>query len=152
MNHRREHINMTTKLAAVLLALGDIPYEDAKQMTAKQIISLYHFDHGVLHGVKAINKFWNLTPRLIAKHRTKTKKDIATVAKVKRVEKRWREFMRAMQRGKKPTPETTKRRCKCGRPIGAFNRSRFFRPKADHDLCRRCWRAERDRAREENRV
>jgi hypothetical protein len=81
----RAHINLTTKLASALLALGEIPYSDAKQMTAAQIISLYQFDHGILHGVVVIDEFWNLTPRLITPHRAKSRSDTGVVAKVKRL-------------------------------------------------------------------
>lgn len=95
MSGRRDHISVTTKLASALLALGDIPYEHAKMMTAKQIISLYHFDHGILHAIKPINEPWNLTPRLIAPHREKSRKDTSTVAKVvNRLEPQHEEFRR----------------------------------------------------------
>jgi hypothetical protein len=38
-------VNLETKLAAALLTLGDITHEHAKLLTARQIISLYQFDH-----------------------------------------------------------------------------------------------------------
>lgn len=56
-------------------------------MTAEQIISLYQFDHGILHAIEPIDEPWNLTPRLIAPHREKSRKDTAIVAKVKRLDK-----------------------------------------------------------------
>jgi hypothetical protein len=40
--------------------------------------------------------------------------------------------------------------CSCGRPIVAFRSKRrhgVVRPKKDHDLCQRCWKAEQDRSR-----
>src|SRR5882672_6296640 len=61
-NRRRKHISLVTKLASALLALGHVRYEDAKLMTQDQIISLYQFDHGILHAIDPINEFWNLTP------------------------------------------------------------------------------------------
>jgi len=91
---RRRRLGLKTKLSAALLALGDIPYEHAKKMTANQIISLYHFDHGILHGVEIINEPWNLTPRLIKPHREKSKRDCSTVAKVKRVSEKHEDFVR----------------------------------------------------------
>jgi hypothetical protein len=69
-----------------LLALGDVPYEHAKAMTADQIISLYHFDHGKLHALECDDSFWNLTPRLISAHREKSRRDTSIVAKVVRNE------------------------------------------------------------------
>src|SRR6266699_4982620 len=34
MAPKRKHIDLTTKLAAALLQLGDVPYEEGKQLTA----------------------------------------------------------------------------------------------------------------------
>lgn len=85
---KRAHINMETKLASALLSLGHIPYEHAKMMTAAQIISLYQFDHGILHVNNGPDEFWNLTPRLIAMHRDKTTTtDIPAAAKSRRIDK-----------------------------------------------------------------
>jgi hypothetical protein len=89
---QRKHINLKTKLASALLALGDIPYEDSKLMSAEQIISLYQFDHGILHSTEPIDEPWNLTPRLIMAHREKSKKDTGKAAKTKRIDKKWTEF------------------------------------------------------------
>lgn len=104
---QRKHISLTTKLASALLALGHIPYEDAKEMTAAQIIALYHFDHGILHAFTQNDAFWNLTPRLIAEHRQKSRKDTGIVAKSKRITKKNEEFQRrllAKTNGDKPQP------------------------------------------------
>lgn len=65
-----------------------IPYEDAKRMSADQIISLFHFDHGVLHAIEAVDEPWNLTPRVIPEHREKTKSDVTKIAKSKRIQKK----------------------------------------------------------------
>ncbi len=82
---KREHISIKTKLASALLTLGHVDYSHAKGMTADQIISLYAWDHGILHAIEPIDSFWNLTPRLIAEHREKSKRDTAIVAKSKRL-------------------------------------------------------------------
>lgn len=113
----RKHISLKTKLAAALLALGDIPYDDAKQMTADQIVSLYQFDHGILHAIDPIDEPWNLTPRLIAPHRAKSRRDMSAVAKVRRLEPDAIEFRRkvlARPCGQKrqPTGKWPKRRCR----------------------------------------
>ena len=102
---KRRHINLTTKLASALLALGDIPYEDAKQMTAEQIVSLYELDHGILHGIEPNDAFWNLTPRLIKPHREKSKRDTSIVAKTRRIEKepeKWRELTKPKKSRPRP--------------------------------------------------
>lgn len=90
----RAHINMETKLASALLALGHIPYDDAKLMTARQVCSLYAFDHNILHAIEANNAFWNLTPRLIVAHRQKSKRDTGIVAKAKALTKDQEDFRR----------------------------------------------------------
>lgn len=84
---KRKHISLKTKLASALLELGHIPYADAKEMGEANFLSLWTFDHGILHGVEVNNSFWNLTPRLIVPHREKSRKDAGVVAKVKRLEK-----------------------------------------------------------------
>ena len=104
--NKRKHISVKTKLASALLALGHVPYEDAKQMSADQIISLYQFDHGVLWSIDPIDEPWNLTPRLINPHREKSKIDTGIVAKTKRIDKKWTEFMSKID--VKPKPVRTK--------------------------------------------
>lgn len=87
----RASLNLTTKLAAALLQLrgpdGEplIPYEHSKIMTAAEIVSLFQFDHGILHSTEPINEPWNLTPRLIPEHREKSKNDTKIAAKLKRL-------------------------------------------------------------------
>ena len=83
----RAHINLTTKLASALLALGHIPYADAKLMTADQICSLYHFDHYPIRKADGgLDEPWNLQPLGIMDHRVKTaKKDKPELAKQARL-------------------------------------------------------------------
>ena len=98
---KRKHISWKTKCAAAVLALnhaknirwGDplyITYADAKQMTEDQFLSLYHWDHNILHETEDPNRdmFWNLTPMFIGAHREKTKKDAKIIAKSRRIRKR----------------------------------------------------------------
>jgi hypothetical protein len=84
---RRKRISWKTKYASALLALDDILYTHATKMTEDHIISLYHIDHNILHetGHPDRNKFWNLTPKLIAEHREKTKQDLKIIAKSRRI-------------------------------------------------------------------
>lgn len=88
---KRKHISWKKKYACALLALGDIPYAHAREMTADQMISLYHVDHGILHETENenVDQWWNLTPRLISAHRIKTKQDAKIIAKSRRIRARF---------------------------------------------------------------
>lgn len=88
----RSSISLKTKLASALLQVGEggvpfIPYDDAKQMTADQVVSLFHFDHHPIpkaHG--GPDEPWNLMPRLIVLHRRKTATvDAPVIAKTRRI-------------------------------------------------------------------
>jgi hypothetical protein len=84
---------MHEKLGAVLLEyqrlIGDpLDREHMKTLSAEQICSLFQWDHAVLHTLGGSTHPTNLTPLLISSHRTKTKKDVAAVAKGKRIRKR----------------------------------------------------------------
>lgn len=120
MTHRRAHISLETKCAAALLALGHIDYEHAKQMSARQILSLYQFDHGVLHSLGGTDEPWNLTPRLIAEHRTKSRTDTSRVAKVRRLDTQWQEFTRTALGPRRKPKDAPKRKSKW--PSRPFNR------------------------------
>lgn len=74
MSRRRRKPTRTDKLAAALLARGEVPYDDAKQMTAEQFISLYQWHHNVRHAEGGSDDYWNLEPMLIAAHRERTAK------------------------------------------------------------------------------
>lgn len=82
---KRGHISMETKLASALLALGIVPYEHAKKMSAAQIISLVHWHHNILHSTEPNNEFWNIEPMPIMEHRKRFPIDAAIAAKVKRL-------------------------------------------------------------------
>jgi hypothetical protein len=92
---RRPHVSLTTKLAAALAELqylrGDpFAWPTLKAMTDAQLCSLYQWDHAVYHAWDGSKPhFTNLTPRLILAHREKTaKRDIPTIAKARRAEKK----------------------------------------------------------------
>lgn len=105
----RKHISFKTKLASALLALDDVPYLEAKQMTEDEFISRYQFDHNILHAVEVVDHFSNLRPMLIAAHREKSRADAKTVAKVRRIDEKWGPFMSAVASRQKP-PKRQKRR------------------------------------------
>jgi hypothetical protein len=102
----RQHITLKKKLASALLTIVRpdetgklvpvIDYEDAKKMSAEQIISCFHFDHGILHAIEPINEPWNLTPRPIIEHRKKSAKDKTALSKGDRLSDSQKEFQRKM--------------------------------------------------------
>lgn len=80
---RRDHISSTTKLAAALCVILDIPHEHQLLMAADQVLSLVQWDHwpirrddGLALGmdVAEVDRFSNLFPRSIVAHRQKTAK------------------------------------------------------------------------------
>ena len=85
-------MNLHTKLASTLLQLRGplgplVPREQAKLMTAKEIVARFQFDHYPIpkaHG--GTDHPTNVEPRLIAEHRAKTRlQDIPMIAKSKRI-------------------------------------------------------------------
>jgi len=110
---RRGHISLKTKLAATLceMVMPDgnggfvkiIPHDDAVKMSEDQVLSLFHFDHGLFHSQDGADDFWNLTPMLILPHRAKTRQqDIPQIAKTKRItasQTAFRERLLAKDRG-----------------------------------------------------
>lgn len=94
---KRAHISLRVKLAAALLTMmrpddsGNlvriIPHEEAKRLTADQILARYHFDHWpIRHADGGPSEPWNLEPRPIAEHRKKTDEiDVPQIAKQKRI-------------------------------------------------------------------
>lgn len=96
MARRRDYIPKDELIAAALRQAFDIPYEHARAMTAEQIISLFHVDHGIFktweENPGEFDKHWNLTFRQIRSHREKTKQDIKIIAKGRRITKVNEEF------------------------------------------------------------
>src|SRR5215831_54407 len=98
-NCGRRHISWKKRCAIFALALGDVPYDDAKQMTEDQILSLYQLDHdAILHDSKHPDreKYWNYKPRLIKDHREKTKRDITVITKGRRIRRKLAEHQRTL--------------------------------------------------------
>lgn len=98
MSKRKDYIPLREKLAAALSTMlvegadgtleRAIPEADARKMTADQVISLFHFDHGVYETWGGATAHHNLTPRFIRQHREKTAMiDRPRIAKASRVEK-----------------------------------------------------------------
>lgn len=111
---KRDHISLTTKLAAVLLEMkvadenGQlvplIDRETAKNMTAEQICSLFHADHFPIPFATArdigmapdqYNHPTNITMRPLMEHRIKTAKiDVPAIAKGNRISASHQDFRR----------------------------------------------------------
>ncbi len=99
---------MSEKLAAVLLTImvedesgrlvPAIDRDRAKTMTAREIISVFDFDHyPIPKALDGSNHPTNLVARVRAEHRGKTAKiDVPMIAKVKRVSAKHEEFRRRM--------------------------------------------------------
>jgi len=90
----RKRIPHREELAAALRELAvlrggalehALTYEEAKLMTADQVISLFQRDHGIHHTIGGPDEHWNLTWRFIGEHREKTNKiDKPRIAKTRR--------------------------------------------------------------------
>lgn len=103
---KRDHISLTTKLAAVLLEMkvadenGNlvplIDRETAKNLTAAQVISLWQFDHyPVPKALGGSDHPTNLVARPIMEHRIKTAKiDVPAIAKTARISAAHEDFKR----------------------------------------------------------
>lgn len=93
----RAHIPLKEKLASALCQMlcddgtgklvPVIPYEHAKQMSADQVLSLWHWDHWPVRKVDGgPDLHFNIVPRLIADHLRKTRTiDQPQIAKRKRI-------------------------------------------------------------------
>jgi hypothetical protein len=113
----RKKPNRTEQLASALLARGEIPYDDAKLMTADQLISLYEWHHNDRVAEGGSSHFSNLEPMLRAEHRERTRKiDVPGIAKNKQITAAHEAFRRRML-AKEPSakpftmwPKTTRTR------------------------------------------
>jgi hypothetical protein len=93
---KRKYISWKTRCASAVLALmdqtdpGGLGYAEAKLMTEDQFLSLFQWDHNMLHAFEGEDRdsYYNLTPMLIMAHRRKTKADAKIIAKSKRIRKR----------------------------------------------------------------
>ena len=93
MSTKRKHISLKTKLAACVCQLF-LTHDEALALSEDQVLSLVVFDHWpVPHAEGGADEHHNLTARLIADHREKTRKvDVPGIAKRKRVAKAEAEF------------------------------------------------------------
>ena len=93
----RAHISLKTKLASALLTMlrpnADgklvriIPHEEAKRLTADQILARFHWDHYPIRKADGgPDAPWNLEPRPVDEHQRKTRQvDQPQLAKQRRL-------------------------------------------------------------------
>lgn len=103
---RRNYIPLPEKLASALACLLPQEVRDdlrRRKVPAQEVISIFEIDHVQHHSLDGVDSWWNLDPRIKADHQEKTRKiDIPAIAKVKRNEKKWGQFMSAIGSGTKP--------------------------------------------------
>lgn len=93
MTRSRKEPTLKAKLAATLRELLKIPYDEARLLTADQIISRIEFHHIHYHAQDGVDEHWNLDPLPKAEHRARTAKiDIPQIAKTKRLARAHEEF------------------------------------------------------------
>jgi hypothetical protein len=116
----RYHSWHETRLAAALLALGAVPYDDAKAMGETNFLSLFAFDHNIRHAEDGTDDFWNLAPMLIPAHRKKTAEiDVPSIAKTKRLAKARAALQLFLATGEKP-PIPGRRKRKIPQPVNPW--------------------------------
>ena len=96
MPRPRKHIPLSEKLAATLACLLTQEHRDSlrgRKASASEVLSLFHFDHIELHAFNGSDSWFNLDPKLVNLHREKSKADTSIVAKIRRIDKKWSEFM-----------------------------------------------------------
>lgn len=84
---KRKYIPLKQKLAAALTHLLPMDIRSSGK-TADEIISMFDFHHEVFHVHEGADTWTNLTPMLRQDHRERTKRDLATIAKGKRIQKK----------------------------------------------------------------
>jgi len=88
----RKHIPLVHKLAAALGCL--LPDQEIGQLRAQQvppetILKRFDWHHIKLWAWGGPDGWYNLHPMLRDEHKQQTKKDLAAIAKVKRIRRRW---------------------------------------------------------------
>jgi 5-methylcytosine-specific restriction endonuclease McrA len=120
----RKHINLREKLAATLALLLSQSLRDdmrERKVVADSVISLFDFDHAVLHVHGGTDTWDNLTPMLRKDHREKSKDDIKKVAKSRRIARapeKWRGLLAPKTRDPKRPSRWPKRKLR-SKPINA---------------------------------
>ncbi len=93
---KRKHLLLKEKLAAALHEAFGLRALYDSRASADEVLALFHWDHGIFHAHDGSDAWWNLQPMLIADHREKTRRDIATIAKGKRIQRKQERHKAAM--------------------------------------------------------
>lgn len=105
MPRKRNYIPPPEKLAATLACLLPQEIRDdlrGRKVPASEVLSLFHFDHIVLHALGGSDLWWNLDPKMVEIHREKSKRDTSIVAKTKRIDKKWSDIVPETKRKQWP--------------------------------------------------
>lgn len=83
---RSRHIPKDERLACAVGMLLAVPYDDRKQMTAEQLLSLVDWHHNIPFSEGGLSIHWNLAPMWRSEHERETRtKTVPTIAKGKRL-------------------------------------------------------------------
>lgn len=120
MKRARKYVSIREHWAAALAELLPAEQRDdlrKRKMPAKTVISLFEQHHNILHAFGGSDRWWNLTPMLKAPHRVTAARDTKIVAKARRIDQKWDQFMRATAGGKRPAERQSRwpKRKVCGR-------------------------------------
>lgn len=105
MKRKRKAIPLGEQLGAALACL--LPQEIRDELRLRkapwrQVRSLFEMHHIVLHAHDGSDRWHNLHPMLKEEHRERSKIDTSIAAKTRRLDDKWRSFMRAIAKGQKP--------------------------------------------------
>lgn len=91
----RKRLSWKTKCAAALLMNSTFKlatYKEAKEIPEDEWLGRWEWDHNIYHesGHPDRDKYWNITPMPVLAHSEKTKRDIAIIAKGRRIRRKHR--------------------------------------------------------------
>lgn len=93
----RKHIRERTLRAATIVAWLELDHDTAKEMTEAEILGLIEYDHFIPHAQGGPDTHWNLFPLFRQDHKIKTTKDLANMAKERKVKRANEQHKQTMQ-------------------------------------------------------
>ena len=89
---KRPHIKAEIKIASLLLEVWSLrghgmPFAEAQRLSARDICRMVEWDHATPHAIGGSIHPTNLTAMLKGQHRAKTRRDVAQIAKGKRIQR-----------------------------------------------------------------
>lgn len=121
---RRRTANMTERLAAAYIALGLVPEPLRSRGTAKEIERYVQADHNFPHALGGDTRPQNLNLLPKSIHAQKTRRDIAAIAKAKRLADKYAEHRRRLLAKNEGAPIAAPRLTRKGNrplPCGRFD-------------------------------